>query len=66
MNIKKYLHSFEIGNDILIYINVKQVFFDSLIKSAMYLLIFFQNLMIFERSPNSLMESYFTGELNLR
>ena len=66
MNIKKYLHSFEIGNDILIYINVKQVFFDSLIKSAMYLLIFFQNLMIFERNPNSLMESYFTGELRLR
>ena len=65
MNIKKYLHSFEIGKDILIYINVKQVFFDSLIKSAMYLLIFCQNLMIFERSSNSLMESYFTGELRL-
>ena len=26
--IKKHFHSFEIGNDILIYVNIKQVFFD--------------------------------------
>ena len=31
----------------------------------MYLLIFRQNSMIFEKSPNSLTESYFTEELKL-
>ena len=36
-NSKKYLHSVEIGNDILIYIKIKRVFFDSLIKSSVYL-----------------------------
>ena len=62
-NNKKHFHSVEIGNDILIYIKIKQVFFDSLIKSTVYLLIFCQNSMIFEGSPNSLTKSYFTGEL---
>ena len=38
---------------------------NSLLKSTLYLLIFRQNSMIFEESPNSLMESYFTGELRL-
>ena len=33
----------EIGNDIALYINIKQVFFDSLIKSTVYLLTFRQN-----------------------
>ena len=46
-NNKKHFHSVEIGNDILIYINKKQVFFDSLVKSTVYLLIFHQNSMIF-------------------
>ena len=46
-NNKKHFHSVEIGNDILIYINKKQVFFDSLVKSTVYLLIFRQNSMIF-------------------
>ena len=36
-----------------------------LIKSTLYLLIFLQNLMIFEGSPNSLTASYFTVELRL-
>ena len=35
---------------------------NSLIKSAVYLLILGQNSMIFKRSPNSLKDSYFTGE----
>ena len=39
-NNKKIFHSVEIGNDIHIYINIKRVFFDSLIKSTVYLLIF--------------------------
>ena len=34
-----------------------------LIKSTLCLLIFRQNSMIFEGSPNSLTESYFTGKL---
>ena len=38
---------------------------NSLIKSTVYLLIFRQNSMIFKGSPNSLKESYFTGELRL-
>ena len=42
------------------------MFFDFLIKSAVYLLIFRQNSMIFEGSLNSLTESYFTGELRLK
>ena len=46
-NNKKHFHSVEIGNDILIYINKKQVFFDSLVKFAVYLLIFRKNSMIF-------------------
>ena len=62
-NNKEHFHSVEIGNDIFIYINVKQVFFDSLIKSTVYLLIFRQNSMIFEESPNSLTKPYFTGKL---
>ena len=55
----------ELQNDILVFINIKQVFFDSLIKSTVYLLIFRQNSMIYEGSPNSLTESYFNGELRL-
>ena len=38
------------------------MFFDSLIKSTVYLLIFHQNLMIF-KDPSSLTKSYFTEEL---
>ena len=64
-NNKNHFHSVEIGNDVVIYINIKQVFFDSLIKSTMYLLIFRQNSMIFEGIPNSLTKSCFTGELKL-
>ena len=37
----------------------------SLIKSTVYLLIFRQKSMNFEESPNSLMISYFTGEVRL-
>ena len=55
-NKKKHFHSVEIGNDILVFINIKRVFFDSLNKS---------NSMTFEGSPNSLTKSYFTGELRL-
>ena len=62
---KTYFHSIETGNNILVFINIKQVFFDSLIKSTVYFLIFRQNLMIFEGASNSLTESYFTGELRL-
>ena len=62
---KKHFHSVEIQNDIFNYINIKRVFFDSLIESTVYLLILRQNLMIFEESPNSLTESYFTGALKL-
>ena len=36
-----------------------------LIKSTVYLLIFRQSSMIFKGSPNSLKESYFTGELRM-
>ena len=36
-----------------------------LTKSTVYLLIFRQNSIIFKMSPNSLQESYFTGELRL-
>ena len=64
-NNKKYFHSAEIGNYILLYIKIKRVFFDSLIKSTRYLLIFRQNSTIFEGSPNSLTESYFTEVLRL-
>ena len=64
-NNKKHFHSVEIGNDILICSNIKQVFFDSSIKSTVYLLIFCQNSMTFEGSPNSLTKSYFTVELRL-
>ena len=60
---KKNFHSVEIRNFILIYTNIKKVFFDFLIKSFVYLLIFRQNSMIFEGSLNSLTESYFTEEL---
>ena len=35
------------------------------IERVYYLLIFRQNSMIFEGSPNSLTESYFTGELRM-
>ena len=35
-NNEKHFHSVEIGNDILIYINIKRVFFDSLIKSTVF------------------------------
>ena len=35
------------------------------IKSTVYLLIFRQSSMIFKGSPNSLKESYFTGELRV-
>ena len=35
------------------------------IKSTVYLLIFRQSSMIFKGSPNSLKESYFTGELRM-
>ena len=52
-------------NDILVYVNIKRVFFDSFIKSTVYLLIFRQNLMILEGSPNSLTEPYFTIELGM-
>ena len=38
---------------------------NSLIKSTIYLSMFCQNWMIFKGSPNSLKESYFTGELRL-
>ena len=39
---------------------------NSLIKSTVYLLIFSENSMIFKQgSPNSLTESYFTGDLGL-
>ena len=62
---KKHFHSVEIQNDIFNYINIKRVFFDSLIESTVYLLILRQNLMIFEESSNSLTESYFTGTLKL-
>ena len=31
-----HFHSVEMRNEILIYINIKRVFFDSLIKSAVY------------------------------
>ena len=41
------------------------MFFDSLVKSAVSLLIFCQKSIIFEGSPNSLSESYFAGELTL-
>ena len=51
-NNEKHFHSVEIGNDILIYINIKRVFFDSLIKFTVYLLIFYRNSMIFEGSAN--------------
>ena len=51
--ITKSIFSVEIGKYILIYIKITRVSFDSLIKSTMYLLIFRQNLMIFEGSPNS-------------
>ena len=37
----------------------------NLIKSTIYLLMFCQNSMIFEGSPNSLKESYFAGKLRL-
>ena len=43
----------------------KKLLKQSLIKSNVYLLIFGQNSMIFKGSPNSLKESYFTGELGL-
>ena len=43
----------------------KKLLKQSLIKSTVYLLIFGQNSMIFKGSPNSLKESYFTGELGL-
>ena len=46
-NNKKHFYSVEIGNDILIYISKKHVFFDSLVKFAVYLLIFCKNSMIF-------------------
>ena len=39
------------------------MFFDSLIKSTVHLLMFRQNSMMFEESPNSLTKPYFTGEL---
>ena len=64
-NNKTPFHSVEIGTKILICINTKKVFFHSLIKSTVHLLIFRQNSMIFEGSPNSLTESYFTAELRL-
>ena len=35
-----HFHSGQIGNDILVFINIEQVFFDSLTKSTVYLLIF--------------------------
>ena len=60
---KKHFHSVEIRNFILIYTNIKRVFFDFLIKSFVYLLAFLQNSMMFEGSLNSLTESYFTEEL---
>ena len=60
---KKNFHSVEIRNFILIYTNIKRVFFDFLIKSFVYLLAFLQNSMMFEGSLNSLTESYFTEEL---
>ena len=50
----KSIFSVEIGNYILIYVNIKRVFYDSLIKSTVYLLLFRQDSMIFEGSPNSL------------
>ena len=53
----KKIFNVQIGNDILIYINIKRVFFDSSIKSTVYLLIFRQNSMIFKGSPNSLTKS---------
>ena len=43
--------------------NKKNCWNNFLIKSTVYLLIFRQNSMIFEGSPNSLTESYFTGQL---
>ena len=64
-NNKKYFYSVEIGNYILVFINIKQVSFDSLTKSTECLLIFHQNKIIFEGSFNSLTESYFTRELRL-
>ena len=64
-NKKKHFHSVEIGNDILVFINIKREFLDSLIKSTVFILIFCQNSMAFEGSPNSLAEAYFTGQLRL-
>ena len=46
---KNYFHSVEIGNDIRISVKIKKVFFGSLIKATVYLLIFRQT-----------RESYFT------
>ena len=46
--------------------NKKKIYCNnSLIKSTVYLLIFRQKLMNFEESPNSLMKSYFNGEVKL-
>ena len=64
-NIKKHFQSVERGNDILVFINKKRLFLDSLIKSTVYLLIFHQSSVIFEGNPYSLTEFYFSGELRL-
>ena len=64
-NKKKDFHSAEIGNDILVFINIKRVLFDSSIKSTVYILIFCQNSMIFEGSSDSLAESLFHWRLRL-
>ena len=72
--ISKGIFSFEIGNDIFIYINIKQMLFDSLTKSTLYVYVYVFFILIWreialytniEGSPNSLTESYFTGELRL-
>ena len=53
-NKEKHFHSAEIENDILVFINIKPVLFDSLIKSNVHLIVFRQTSMIVEGSPNSL------------
>ena len=45
--------------------NKRKKLLKQLIKPTVYLLIFRQDSMIFKQSPNSLKESYLTGELRL-
>ena len=45
--------------------NKKKKLLEQFFKSTVYLLIFRQNSMIFKGSPDSMKESYFTGEIRL-